>query len=93
MSKVALLSWGDVGAAGGDVVGWRERWDGGGRCGRGRCGGRGDADFDGVDFAVVDGWGEGEAVFVADELGDLGVDGGVVLRVSGEEDAAAGGVG
>jgi len=52
-----------------------------------------DADFEGVDFAVGGGGGEGEAVFVADELGDLGVDDGVVLGGVGEEDAAAGGVG
>jgi len=54
---------------------------------------RGDADFDGVDFAVVLGRGEGQAVFVADELGDLGVHGGLVLGIAGEVHLAAGGVG
>ena len=90
------MRWGDVGAAVRDFVGGLRLSGGLGGWRRGvRSGsvGRGDADFEGVDFAVILGWSEGEAVFVADELGDLGVHRCVILSVVGEVDLAAGGVG
>jgi hypothetical protein len=50
-------------------------------------------DLEGVELVVGGGRGEGEAVFVADQLGDFGVGAIEFGRVVGEIDAAAGGSG
>src|ERR1700752_134226 len=48
------------------------------------------SDFEGVELGVGGGRGEGEAVFVANELGDFGVGAGEIVGVGGEIDAGAG---
>lgn len=80
-----LLGRGEIGTAMVDAV------DGGGGDWRRTAAGIRDAHFDGVDFAIVIRWSEGETVFVADELGDFGVGGGELLGVFGEIGAATGG--
>jgi hypothetical protein len=47
-------------------------------------------DLEVVELAVGGGRGEGEAVFVADQLGDFGVGAGEVVGIGWEIDAAAG---
>jgi len=54
---------------------------------------RGDADVNRVGFSVVRRGDERQAVFVADELGDLGIDAGEVLSGIRKKDAAAGSLG
>ena len=52
-----------------------------------------DVDVDGVNLSVARRGDERQAVFVADELGDLGIDTGEVLSGIRKKDAAAGSLG